>query len=326
MWDFSLSNAIGLMVKTLPYLLLRMAIYFGITVAFILVTGTGMGLGWGVGSIWGDDGRAAGVFYGGFGGLALVGGAIYLAREYILYQVKAGHIAVLLELMDGGDIPDGKNQVTYGASVVKERFVQSSVLFGIDQLVKGVLKAITGLISGIASFIPIPGIQNVVGIIKAFLKIAVGFADEIILAYAIKTKSDNPWDAAKTALVYYGQNHKTLLKNAAWLAFLMYVLSFVVFLIMLAPAAAIVWLLPGAWSAGGFIFALVFAWAFKAALIEPLAITCLMQVYFKAIEGQEPDPEWEGRLDGLSRKFSKLKSKATSWVGGGKPAEQPVGT
>ena len=95
---------------------------------------------------------------------------------------------------------------------------------------------------------------------------------------------------------------------------------------MLAPAALVVWLLPGAWSAGGFIFALVFAWAFKAALIEPLAITCLMQVYFKAIEGQEPDPEWENRLDGLSRKFSKLKSKAASWVGGGKPAEQPVGT
>lgn len=321
MWDFSLSTALGLMFRTLPYLLLRMAIYFGITVALILVTGTGMGVGWGVGSIWGEDGQAAGIFYGGFGGLGLVGAAIFLAREYILYQVKAGHIAVLLKLMDGEEIPDGKNQVTYGAPIVKERFVQASVLFGIDQLVKGVLNAITGLISGIASFIPIPGVQNIVGILKAFLKVAVGFTDEIILAYAIKTNSDNPWESAKTALVYYGQNHKTLLKNAAWLALFMYVLSFFVFLIMLAPAAAVMWLLPGAWSAGGFIFALVFAWAFKAALIEPLAITCLMQVYFKAIEDQEPDPQWESRLDGLSKKFSKLKQKASSWVGG-----RPSGT
>lgn len=321
MWDFKLTAAFGLMSRTLPYLLLRMAIYFGITVALILVTGTGMGIGWGVGSAWGADGRSAGIFYGGFGGFGLTVGAIFLAREYILYQVKAAHIAVLIELMDGKDIPVGKNQLSYGAGVVKDRFVQSSVLFGIDQLVKGVIAAITGLMEGIASFLPIPGIQNVVGIIKAFLKVAVGFADEIILAYAIRTNSDNPWESAKTALIYYGQNHKVILKNAAWLAVFVYVLSFMVFLVMLAPAAAVVWLLPGAWSAGGFIFALVFAWAVKAALIEPLAITCLMQVYFKVIEGQTPNPEWEARLDGLSGKFSKLKSKAANWMGGRKTAQ-----
>ena len=50
------------------------------------------------------------------------------------------------------------------------------------------------------------------------------------------------------------------------LTLIVYGLSFVVFLVMLAPAAAVVYLLPGAWSAGGIVFALVFAWAVKAAL------------------------------------------------------------
>ena len=327
MWDFSLSGAFGLMLRTMPYLLLRAAIYGGIAVAIVLVTGVSGGIGWGVGGIGGPDGRPTGAMWEGLIGLGATGGAIYLAREYILYQVKAAHIAVLIELIDGKDIPDGKNQVTYGASVVKERFVQSSVLFGIDQLVKGVLSAITGLMQGVASFLPIPGIQNVVGIIKAFLKIAVGFVDEIILAYAIRTNSDNPWKSAEEALVYYGQNHKMMLKNAAWLAVFVYGLSFLIFLVMLAPAAAIAWLLPGAWSAGGIIFAFIFAWAVKTGLIEPLAITCMMQVFFKAIEGQTPDPEWQGRLENLSGKFKKIQKKAASWVGGqtaGKPAETPA--
>jgi hypothetical protein len=104
-----------------------------------------------------------------------------------------------------------------------------------------------------------------------------------------------------------------MLKNAAWLALIVYGLSFVVFLVMLAPAALAVYLIPGAWSAGGIIFALIFAWAVKAALLEPFAITCMMEVYFRTIAGQVPDPAWEAKLDSLSGKFTKLKEKARTY-------------
>src|SRR5690554_2149464 len=133
--------------------------------------------------------------------------------------------------------------------------------------------------------------RQLTGILHAFLQVAVGFIDEVILAYAIRTGSTNPWGSAKDALVLYGQNYKVMLKNAAWLAIIVYLMSFLVFLVMLAPAALVVYLMPGAWAAGGFVFALLFAWSFKAALLEPFAIACLMQVYFKTIEGQSPDPE-----------------------------------
>jgi len=77
---------------------------------------------------------------------------------------------------------------------------------------------------------------------------------------------------------------------------------------MLTPAALVVYLLPGAWSAGGFVFALLSAWSVKAALFKPLAIACLMQVYFRTIEGQTPDPAWEARLEQMSGKFRDLKA------------------
>lgn len=317
MWDFSVSRALGMMAKTWPFIVFRMMVYFGIAVAYVLVTGVGAGIGWGIGAIGDEDFHLSATMWGGGLGFVLTAGAIYFLREYILYIVKAGHIAVLVELHDGRPIPDGRSQIDYASSVVKTRFAEASVLFAMDQLVKGVLRAITGLVEGVASILPIPGLQQVVGVVRAFLRIAVGLVDKVILAYAIRTRSTNPWASAKTALVLYGQNYQVMLKNAAWLTVFTYGLSFVVFLLMLAPAAAVVWFVPGGWSWGGFVFAIVFAWAVKAALIEPFAIACMMEVYFKVIEGQAPDPAWDQRLTSASEKFGKLKDKAAGWIGHG---------
>jgi hypothetical protein len=323
MWDFSIGRALALMARTAPFILLRIALYAGIAVAYVLVTGVGAGVGWGIGAFGDDEFRASSVFWGGAVGFGLTAGALYFLREYILYIVKAGHIAVLVKLLDGEAVPDGQGQVGYATAVVKDRFGEASVLFAIDQLVKGVLAAITGLVQGIATLLPIPGLQNVVGLIRAFLRISIGFVDEVILAHAIRTNAANPWRSAQTALVLYAQNYKVMLKNAAWLTIITYGLAFVVFLVMLAPAALVVYLIPGGWSAGGFVFALIFAWAVKAALIEPFAITCMMEVYFRATAGQVPDPEWEARIGAVSRKFETLREKAAGWAGGGGAPEAP---
>ena len=314
MWDFSISRSLGLMITTAPFIVFRLIVYFGIAVAYVLVTGVGAGIGWGVGAFGSADFHAAATFWGGVIGFVVTAGAIYLAREYILYIVKAGHLAVLVELIEGRDVPAGRPQIDHATAMVKERFVETNVLFAVQQLVRGVLAAITGIIQGVATILPIPGLEQFVGLVKAFLRIAVGMIDQVILAYAFKTRATNPWASAQTAVVLYAQNYKIMLKNAAWLTIITYLLAFVVFLVMLAPAGAIVWLIPGGWSAGGFIFAIVFAWAVKAALIEPFAIASMMQVYFQTIEGQQPDPEWDARIGAVSRKFTEMKEKAIAWM------------
>lgn len=313
MWDFSVGRALGLMVKTLPFVLLRMAVYFGAALAYVLVTGAGAGIGWGIGGFGDGNFQASTTMWGGIIGFGLVAAVMYFAREYILYIVKAGHIAVLIKLLDGEKMPEGGSQIAYARNEVTKRFAQASALFGIDQLVKGVLRAITSLVRGIVSILPIPGAQQLVSVLQAFLRIAVGFIDEVILAYAIRTKSNNAWASAQTGLILYAQNYKPMLKNAAWLALIVYGLSFVIFLVMLAPAALAVYLIPGAWSAGGIVFALLFAWSVKAALLEPFAIICMMDVYFRTIEEQTPDPAWEAKLENLSRQFTKLKEKAQTY-------------
>jgi len=313
MWDFSVSEALGLMRRTAPFVIFRVVVYFGITVALILATGTGAGLGWGIGNFGDEEFRISSTFYGGIGGFGITAGVIFFFRDYLLYVVKAGHIAVMVELMEGGTIPDGRGQIDYAAGVVKARFGQASMLFALDQVIKGVIAAVTGLVQGLLAFIP--GMDRAMGVVRAYLRLAVGLVDEVILAHAIRTKAENPWDSAREALVLYGQNARPMLINAAWLTAIVYGLSFFVFLLMLAPAAAVVWLIPGAWSAGGLVFALVFAWAVKAALIEPFAIACMLQVFFKVTKGQTPDPEWEARLAKVSDKFRSMGQKASSWVG-----------
>src|SRR5690606_22168165 len=178
MWDISIGRSFELMAKTMPFIVFRVLVYAGIAVAYVLVTGVGAGVGWGIGALGGDDFRGASIFWGGAIGFGLTAGVLYFLREYILYVVKAGHIAVLVKLIDNEPVPQGQGQIGYATEVVKQRFAETSVLFAIDQLVKGVLAAIIGIVQGIATLLPIPGLQNIVGLVKAFLRISVGFVDE----------------------------------------------------------------------------------------------------------------------------------------------------
>lgn len=312
MKDFQVREIISLLNKTAPFLVFRFLIYFGITLAFVLMTGAGAGIGYGVGAVAGDS--ATGGMWGGIFGFGIASSIMYFVREYLLYLVKAGHIAVLVELLEGGELPAGRSQIDYAQSIVRERFGESSVLFGVDQLIKGILKAFNRAFFTVASFLPIPGAQGIIKFINTVLNLSLTYLDEVILAYSIKTQSDNPWDSSQTALVLYAQNYKAFLKNAFWLAFVIWALTFLVFLLILAPVAGLAALFPGSTGPLTLIIALVFSWGIKQAVIEPFGMTALMQVFFKVTEDQEPNPEWDAKLDSISSKFSELKSKALGGV------------
>lgn len=321
MWDFSFGKAIAMVGRTAPFVILRMLVYFGIGMAYLAAVGAGGVIGYGFGHLASSaDAPDAGAFWGGLIGFGAVSAVLYFAREYILYVVKAAHIAVLVELLDGKDVPGGQGQISYGIQFVKTHFVQSSVLFGVDQLVKGVLAAFFRTINVFTAFLPVPALQQLIRIAEAVVRMSLTYVDEVILAYLIRTRTTNPWETAKDGLILYAQNYKHFLKNAAWLSAFLWALTILIFVFIVGPFAALAALLHGgfAWTVA---FAFIFAWAAKAALLEPVAIAALMQVYFRTIEGQTPNPEWEARLDQASAKFRALGAKAADWVPGPKLAE-----
>ena len=316
MWDFDITRTFALMARTLPFLLLRLLVYFTITVAYILATGIGAGAGWGVGAILAEDGTQGGfVFWGGLVGFGAVTLMVYWIREYILYLVKAAHIAVLVHLLDGRAIPEGQSQIRFGREIVTQRFTEANVLFVLDQLVKAVIRTITGLLGGIAAFLPIPGLNALVRFANAVIRMSLTYVDEIILGYNIRVDSRSPYETAQRGVILYAQNGKTMVKNAVWLAVFMWILSLIIFLLMVAPVGAVFYAVSGQAAGWTFVLAIVFAWAVKAAVLEPFAIAALMDVYFRTIEGQQPDPEWDRRLTDASKAFRDLKDKAVSSFG-----------
>ncbi len=185
MWDFSIGRTLGLMGQTLPFIVFRIIVYFGIAVAYVLVTGVGVGIGWGVGAFGSPDFRAGAMTWGGIIGFVLTAGTIYVLREYLLYVVKAGHIAVMVHLVDGRDVPDGQNQIAYARKIVTQRFAEANILFVVDQLVKGAIRAVTGLTGGISALLPIPGLEGLVRFINTVIRLSLTYVDEIILGYNI---------------------------------------------------------------------------------------------------------------------------------------------
>jgi hypothetical protein len=322
MWDFSFSRALAMVLQTLPFVVLRILVYVGIALAYVLTVGVGGALGWGFGHMGsGPDAPAGGAFWGGAIGFGLLSGVIYMAREYLLYLVKAAHIAVLVQVFDNKPIPQGQGQLAYGATFVKTHFTESSVLFGVDQLIKGVLRSLFGTFNFFTSFLPIPALQQLIRLAESVVRMSLTYVDEIILAYLIRTETKNPWGTARDGLILFAQNYMHFLKNAAWLSVLMWAFTIALFIVLLAPVGALVAIFHTGFTFWGFLLALVFAVAVKKAVMEPIAIAALMQVYFKEIEGQVPNPEWTAKLEQVSSKFRDLAQKAAGWVPG--PATPP---
>lgn len=308
MLDFRTREIFGLLLRTLPFLLLRLAVYLGITIAYVLAVGVGSGIGLVVGKVGGGGGAGAG--WGAFAGFVIVTGLLYWAREYLLYLVKAGHIAVLVELMDGRAIPDGKGQIDFASNIVKQHFATSSMLFGLNQLIRGILRAFNRLTVSIAEWLPIPGLDVLVKLVDAVINTSLSHLDQVILAQILRARSTNPWATARDSVVLYAQNYKGVLKNAAFLTLIIWALTLLIFLVVFGPIAALIGLFhvhAGLWT---FALALVAALSLKAALIDPFAMTALLQVYDRVTAGQTPDPQWSAKLEGISAKFRELTQKA----------------
>jgi len=319
MIDFKPGQILGLLARTTPFLVLRLIVYIGITLAYILAVGIGGGLGALFGKIGGNG--AGGGAFGGLIGFGIVSGLLWCAREYLLYLVKAGHIAVLVELMDGKAIPGGRGQIDYASGIVKQHFTTSSMLFGLNQLIRGILKAFNRLTLSIASWLPIPGLDVVVKLIDAVINTGLSHLDQVILAQILRVRGDNPWAVARDCTVLYAQNAKGALKNAVFLTFLIWGLTLLILFLVAAPIAAAVGLFHVHAGFVTFLLAVVAALSLKAALIDPFATVALIQVYDKITQGQTPNPEWSAKLESMSTKFRELTQKARDFVAPAKPTE-----
>jgi hypothetical protein len=321
--DFGLGAAMGLLMKTSPFVLARLGVLCMVSLVSLVVWIIAVG-----GLIL--LGKASPLF-GWIWLIAVLGGSGWLWRtvvRYFLHLLKAAHIAVLTEVVTQGRVGNGtENMFAYGKRIVTERFGEVNVLFAVDLLVDGIVGAFNRTLDWVSNLIPIPGLGSVLGFVKAVLRASTTYIDETVFSYNLARADANVYRSSKDGIVYYAQNSKEILKTGVVVVILERVLSFVVFWIIFLPIAALVYLLPatfGGWlPITALIAGLLFASNVRQAVLKPLFLTMLMLRFHSVVRGQAIDPVWDQRLDAATTKFHELKEKAAAWVGE-RPAAQPV--
>jgi uncharacterized membrane protein YhaH (DUF805 family) len=231
--------------------------------------------------------------------------------RYALHLLACGHVAVLTELIVRGQVGNGdESMLSYGKRVVLARFGEVNILFGMTMLVRGILNAFHRTLDWIDQMIPIPGLESLSSLVTMILRAATRYLDKVILSYNLARTDGNPWVGAREGLVYYAQNAKPILMTSIWIVILERVLTFVLWLLLLAPAAAITVMLPAnVRESGGIVtvlIAILLAGTLRSAFIKPLFLIMMMVRFHALTENQPINQAWDDRLATVSDKFSTL--------------------
>lgn len=308
------ATAFGLMLKTLPYAMTRYAIllaYSVITIVWLIAT-------FGVGAFLGNAVHPWMGFAWMAGGLGLYGYLWWFIVRYFLYLLKAGHIAVLTELITKGSIGNGQEGMfSYGKRIVTSRFGEVNILFAVDALIKGVVNMFNRTLDFIANLLPIPGLDSLAAIVRAVMRAATSYIDETIFSYNLARGDENPWRSSKDALIYYAQNSQEILKTAVYVVVLDKVLTAFVWVVMLAPAFLLLKILPESWAPGGFVAGFVIsallASNVRQAFLKPMFLVMVMTKFHLVVRNQAINTEWDNRLSGISSKFQTMKDKMLAY-------------
>lgn len=322
--ELQLGRAFKIVMQTMPYLVYRAMIYGALCLAGIVY----LGILAVIGAVFGS---------GAFFVLLIVslgaGAVLGLGRllgEYFLYLLKAGHIALITEIVVEGKLPDGINQTEWAKERVKHYFKEISVLALINQLLKGIIGVINRTLFNVMTVLPIPGMEGAAKFAQRVVDFSLTYVDESIIAYTFKTKNENVFDAAKSGIVLYAQSWQSVLKNAVALTLLSYAFVILCTVVWLLPLGVIALLVPASWSTTKFvlfILALFLGFSFKWVLFDPIACTSTILTFLKEAESRTPDPEWEARIEQACDKFRELKEKAAQKFQEmtGKTTEQAAG-
>lgn len=313
MKDFSVKRAFWMVARTWPFYVIRLVVFSGLlyglirTFGFMLDSPFHSPLHPFSEEAWAAYPLAR----------AIGQGLVYTAASwfclFLLYLLKPAHAAAMVHLA-GGQAPQKLRSLTgYGFGFIRRNFRQLVLLFIATSLVGVALRYLVSPILAVMFRLRPPDFPvyvfniNAVFLAYNFLSVVVravyGFIVMMIVAHAIKTGREISVAAARDVVILFAQNHWAFVKNGVFVTLVAYVVTILLIGVFAVP------MLFGGGLAAAYVFwyGLVVVLAVKAALLEPLAIACMLQVFFKRTEGQTPDPVWQARLNAAAA-FVRLKS------------------
>ena len=305
--SLKIGMAFKLLMRTMPILLIRL----GATFAFWVVALIYLAITIGVATLVGKAVPILGFIVG----LVAVIGVVpmyQLAYKYVFFMIKAAHIAVISEILVNDKLPDGAGgQLEWGRQRVTERFGEMNVMFVVDELVNGVVRAFTRTVYSVTMFLPGDTLRQMVGVVNRVIRISMGYIDEAVLARSFYNPTDNVWGNARDGVVLYAQVWKPMLTNAVALMLISILPGIAAFVIFALPLGLIISAIFGEAAGGWSIIALfLFAYLVKVAIGDAFAITAMIAAYQRETKDLTPNPEMTSQLEGLSDQFRELTEKA----------------
>ncbi len=303
--SLQLGQALRLLRLTAPLLLIRLGaniLFWLVAIIYLVVVG-------GLAFLVGNAVPLLGVilFIVAIGGL---GGLYHLAYRYVFYMIKAAHIALISDALTDKPLPAGTGQLDYGRRRVQERFTEMNVMFVIDELVTGVLRAFTGTVYRLTAWIPGDTVRTLVNIINRIIMLSLSYIDEAVLARGFYTRSESPFANARDGVVLYAMAWKPILTNAIALMILSYIPFILAVLIFSAPVGFLLAAINAELAGWSIIAIIALAWLLKVAVGDSFAMAAIIATYHRETAGLTPNPEMVARLDQISQQFSDLRRRA----------------
>lgn len=313
-------SVMKLFKKTLPFFIARIIVYALFALISVVFIGIVIGIGFLLAKMFGgSSGFLILLMVLSIGGLF---GGLRFVERYFLYIVKTAHIAVVVELLTKGTIPEGKGQVAYGKEQITKNFGAANVAFAMDALIAGAVRQIQRWINRIGNLFGfIPGSKNIIGIINAIMSVSLNYIDEAIFSYIILRKNEgrqeSAWKSGCDGVVLYAQSWKGIIKTSIFAVIFIYLFNLIVFVLSVLPLLLVSKFLSRNNPDLGFLFgflavvlALTLMVLLKRALIDPIVTIMMVRTYQITIRGLEPSMDLQSKLLGVSSKFKKLFKKS----------------
>jgi hypothetical protein len=239
-------------------------------------------------------------------------GIFHFLGAWLFYMVKAGYVAVLTEVMARGSIPGGASQVQFAREAVQKRFGEVAGLGVVDHLVKGCIRSFHATLEGIASWIPIPGLDSAVSLINRVIGKAGNLVDEAVLSRIFLRPEEDVWKSCRDGVVLYAENWKPILQMAAALVAIDWLMTGLTFMMMAVVVGIPIFaIFPEMLRFLAIVAPFLAAYVVRLGFLEPLGVTSVILTFHELTRKSEISPEIEANLERLSAPFRELKAKMT---------------
>jgi len=305
-------RALAIVRQTLPYVLYRLLIYgvLCLCVVVYLCLLAVIGVIFGSGAFWALLVISA--------LLVAVGGVGSFLSQYLFSQHRAGHVALIAEIIAEGQLPIGISQMKWAQGRVLHYFHGAELLPEVRRLLHEVLRAIHGSLVDVGAALPAPGLEGNARLTQQLVGLSQRYIEEAGIAHVFRTRDENVFDAARASLLSYGQCWKPVLGHAVTLTLLGYGFTLVASVVFLVPLGVLALALPNDWIIVRFMLFAVGVFmglCAKWALFDPVASAATILTFFGESDLSTPDSEWEAKLEAATPAYGELRAKAAEMAG-----------